>query len=96
MKHRAGTLHWLLQPDKQHPVFGWASIARMVKPWNEWLFIVIPDRNNTALTLMPTEEEWLERMKEWIGDDSVETELLNVSKWRMNETVAKTYSKGRV
>ncbi|KAJ9257680.1 hypothetical protein DTO207G8_1956 [Paecilomyces variotii] len=95
MEHREGTLHWLLQPDKEHPVFGWAGIARMVKPWNEWLFIVIPDRQN-GLTRMPTEEEWVQRMKEWIGDDSIPVELINVSKWRLNEVVAKTYSKGRV
>lgn len=67
----------------------------MVKPWNEWLFIVIPDRQN-GLTRMPTEEEWVQRMKEWIGDDSIPVELINVSKWRLNEVVAKTYSKGRV
>ena len=35
MQHRTGNLHWIMQPDKEYPVFGWTCIARMVKPWFE-------------------------------------------------------------
>ncbi|KAJ5619935.1 hypothetical protein N7510_003919, partial [Penicillium lagena] len=95
MKYRTGNLHWLLQPDKEHPLFGWACIARMVKPWDEWLFIVLPERGK-EIECYPSAEEWTARMKEFIGDDTIDTELLGVSKWRLNEVVAKTFSKGRV
>jgi 2-polyprenyl-6-methoxyphenol hydroxylase-like FAD-dependent oxidoreductase len=95
MQYRRGNLHWLLQPDREHPLFGWACIARMVKPWDEWLFIVLPERGK-ELEVNPTNEEWLDRMKEFIGDDSIDTEILGVSKWRINDVVAESFSKGRV
>lgn len=95
MQYRTGNLHWLLQPDKEHPLFGWACIARMVKPWDEWLFIVLPERGK-ELDFEPTNEQWLGRMKEFIGDDSIDTEILGVSKWRINDVVAEEFSRGRV
>ncbi|KAJ5279269.1 hypothetical protein N7478_004641 [Penicillium angulare] len=95
MQYRTGNLHWLLQPDREHPLFGWACIARMVKPWDEWLFIVLPERGK-ELDFEPTNEQWLGRMKEFIGDDSIDTEILGVSKWRINDVVAETFSNGRV
>lgn len=39
----------------------------MVKPWDEWLSIVLPERGR-ELTINPTDEEWLTRMKEFIAD----------------------------
>lgn len=33
MEHRKGNLHWILQPDKDYPDFGWTCVLRMVKPW---------------------------------------------------------------
>ncbi|KAJ5713467.1 uncharacterized protein N7483_010648 [Penicillium malachiteum] len=95
MQYRTGNLHWLLQPDKEHPLFGWACIARMVKPWNEWLFIVLPERGK-ELDFEPSNEQWLGRMRDFIGDDSIDTEILGVSKWRINDVVAETFSNGRV
>jgi 2-polyprenyl-6-methoxyphenol hydroxylase-like FAD-dependent oxidoreductase len=95
MQYRTGNLHWLLQPDKEHPLFGWACIARMVKPWDEWLFIVLPERGK-ELETSPSNNEWKQRMKEFIGDDSIPTEILGVSKWRINDVVAEKFSRGRV
>lgn len=95
MQYRTGNLHWLLQPDKEHPLFGWACIARMVMPWDEWLFIVLPERGK-EMECNPSNEEWEIRMKEFIGDDSIPTEILGVSKWRINDVVAENFSKDRV
>lgn len=67
----------------------------MVKPWDEWLFIVLPQCGE-ELENNPTNEEWLGRMKEFIGDDSIDTEILGVSRWRINDVVAQRFSKGRV
>jgi flavin-dependent dehydrogenase len=35
VENRMGNLHWIMQPDKEFPIWGWTAIARMVKPWNE-------------------------------------------------------------
>lgn len=67
----------------------------MVKPWYEWMFIVLPERGKEMIQ-RPSDEEWCNRMREFIGDDSIPIELLNVSKWRINDVVAEKYSKGRV
>jgi 2-polyprenyl-6-methoxyphenol hydroxylase-like FAD-dependent oxidoreductase len=91
---RKGNLHWIFQPDKEHPAFGWACIARMVKPWDEWMFIMLPDRD-VDLSIKPTMEEYEERLRDFIGDDTP-AEILNVSRWYINEVVAKTYSRGNM
>ena len=34
---RRGNLHWVMRPDEEQPDFGWTAVARMVKPWNEYV-----------------------------------------------------------
>lgn len=94
VKHRTGNLHWILQPDAEYPDFGMMGVARMVKPWNEWIFSLFPSIHATAIT-QPTEGQYLARIKEFIGDDTP-VEILMISKWNINEVVAKEYSKGNV
>jgi hypothetical protein len=81
-----------MQPDKVHPDFGWSAIIRMVKPWNEWMFILFPHRD-----VEPKEDisndEYLKRIQELIGDDTP-AEIINVSKWYINEIIAEYYSEG--
>ncbi|CAG9955822.1 unnamed protein product [Clonostachys rosea f. rosea IK726] len=89
---RRGNLHWIMQPDKEHPDFGWMGIIRMVKPWDEWMFIMFPDRD-ADLNIQPTMEEYGKRVRDFIGDDTP-VEILNVSRWFINEIVADSYSKG--
>ena len=91
---RKGNLHWIMQPDREHPEFGWMAIARMVKPWNEWMFILFPNRD-ADVNIQPSNEEYLQRVQEMIGDDTP-VEILNVSKWFINEIVAEKYSEGNV
>ncbi|KAJ9132452.1 FAD binding domain-containing protein [Pleurostoma richardsiae] len=91
---RKGNLHWVMQPDREHPDFGWMGIVRMVKPWDEWMFILFPNRDCDA-DIQPSNEEYLERVRDFIGDDTP-AQILNVSKWFINETVAETYSVGNV
>ncbi|KAL2784706.1 FAD binding domain-containing protein [Aspergillus keveii] len=97
MKHRKGNLHWVMQPDREHPGFGWMGIVRMVKPWNEWMFILFPSRGYKIDSngKGPTNEEYLARVKEFIGDDTP-AEIINVSKWYINEIVAENYAEGNV
>ena len=37
VKHRMGNLHWIMQPGEEAPSWGWTAIARMVKPWKEYV-----------------------------------------------------------
>ncbi|KAJ5379390.1 hypothetical protein N7509_012509 [Penicillium cosmopolitanum] len=92
--HRKGNLHWVMQPDKEHPEFGWQGIVRMVKPWNEWMFILFPNRD-CDLSTEPSKEAYLQRVRDFIGDDTP-AEIVDVSKWYINETVAEKYSKGNI
>lgn len=98
VKNRMGNLHWVFQLDKEYPAWGWATCLRMVKPWNEWMFIFLPHpaADIDAVSKEGTQEEYMARVKEVIGDESVEAEILDVSAWWINETVAEYYSDGNM
>lgn len=90
MEYRRGNLHWLMQPDVDHPDFGLMCIARMVKPWSEWMFILFPTQDFDA-SIAVSDEAYKRRIKEFIGDDT-SVEILSVSKWYVNDVVAERYS----
>ncbi|KAI1803009.1 FAD binding domain-containing protein [Daldinia bambusicola] len=94
METRKGNLHWILQPDRENPEWGLLGGIRMVKPWFEWLCVLLPAPN--APREVRSNEEYTQRIRELIGDDSVDVKLLSVSTWVINETVAEYYSKGNV
>ncbi|KAK4151239.1 phenol 2-monooxygenase [Chaetomidium leptoderma] len=99
MENRIGNLHWVFRPEEMDPPpWGWAAVARMVRPWNEWMFIFLPapGADVTADAMNASDDEYLARVSEFIGDDSVKVELLHVSKWWVNEIVAEYYSDGNV
>ncbi|OJD35441.1 dichlorophenol 6-monooxygenase [Diplodia corticola] len=91
MESRPGNLHWVFQPDREHPAFAWQAVVRMVKPWNEWMFILLPDPAAGAAAENVTDERYLARVRELIGD-ATPAEIINVSRWYINETYAETYS----
>ncbi|VBB79390.1 Putative Oxygenase [Podospora comata] len=101
--HRVGNLHWVFKPEegidgREAPAWGWAAIVRMVKPWTEWMFIFLakPGMDLKGEEMEATEEEYLARVKEVIGDESVKAELVHTSKWWINEVVAERYQEGDV
>lgn len=94
MEHRKGNLHWVLQPSIDHPDYAWIGCWRMVKPWHEWLCIIFPAPG--AERVVQSEELYLKRVKEMVGDDSIAVKILGVSTWAINETAAEIYSKGNV
>ncbi|KAF7125419.1 hypothetical protein CNMCM5793_001597 [Aspergillus hiratsukae] len=94
VKHRQGNLHWVMQPDREHPEFGWQGIVRMVKPWHEWMFILFPNRE-CDINIQPSRDEYMSRVRDFIGDDTP-AEILDISKWFINEIIAEEYSKGNV
>ncbi|SPO05264.1 related to phenol 2-monooxygenase [Cephalotrichum gorgonifer] len=96
MGNRTGNLHWAFLPEKEYPAWGWAAVVRMVRPWTEWMFIFLPHPASgiTAEDMDAPQEEYIRRVKEMIGDERVEPEILDVSKWQINETVAERYDDG--
>ncbi|KAK4152517.1 phenol 2-monooxygenase [Chaetomidium leptoderma] len=98
VKNRTGNLHWVFQPEKEHPAWGWACLVRMVRPWDEWMFIFLPPpgADVKADDMVASHEEYIARAKDMIGDHSVDVEILDVSKWWINETVAEYYSDGNI
>ncbi|KAH8913105.1 hypothetical protein BR93DRAFT_871141 [Coniochaeta sp. PMI_546] len=94
MEARMGNLHWVIQPNLDTPDWAWIGCFRMVKPWYEWMCIIFTAP--TAERKLRSNEEYLVRVKELLGDDSVDVEVLDVSTWAINETAAEYYSKDRV
>ncbi|KAK5129379.1 hypothetical protein LTR08_003539 [Meristemomyces frigidus] len=96
MEHRTGNLHWILQPETEHPAWGWATILRMVKAWDEWMFIIFPEPGFEDFDIRPSNEEYLKRVRQWIGDDSIPVRVIDVAKWRINEIIASSYQEGNI
>lgn len=42
VENRMGNLHWVMQPQEEHPGFGWTALVRMVKPWHEYVVFLHP------------------------------------------------------
>lgn len=95
MKSRTGNLHYVIKPDVEQPDFAGWSIVRMVKPWYEWLVIMLY-KPTCPSDFTPTPEEVYNQVKAVIGDAGRSIDILRVDKWVINETVAEEYSKGRV
>ncbi|QIW97173.1 hypothetical protein AMS68_002691 [Peltaster fructicola] len=96
MRYRTGNLHWIFQPEVEHPPWGWTCVLRMVKAWDEWMFIILPEPGFEDLAVLPSEADYLKRVRQLIGDDSVKVEILDASKWYINEIVATRYSEGNI
>ncbi|CAK7222028.1 hypothetical protein SBRCBS47491_004728 [Sporothrix bragantina] len=95
---RMGNLHWVFQPDEDYPGFAWSGLIRMVKPWNQWMFILFPQDPDTAKFVMPTHEQLLARCRAIVGRRGADLPLriVDVSKWYINEIVAESYAVGNI
>jgi hypothetical protein len=63
--------------------------------FSRWMFILFPDQG-AGTEFNPTQDEYLKCVKDMIGDDSLDVEILGVSKWFINEIVAEYYSDGNM
>ncbi|KAJ9665023.1 hypothetical protein H2201_004888 [Coniosporium apollinis] len=95
MEHRVGNLHWVMTPDEDTPDWAWVSIVRMVKPWHEWMFILFP-KPGTGVEFSPSPKDYLTVVNKIIGDETLPVEILDISRWYINEIVAEYYSKDNV
>lgn len=84
----------MTRPDLPQPYYGMLGMARFIKPWTQWVLVLICRPGTTKITA--SVEEILTRAKELIGDESIDLKLKNMSIWRTNECYAQQYSKGRV
>lgn len=98
IQNRKGNLHWVFDLEQERPPWGWACILRMVKPWTEWMFIFLPKpgADGRAPEMTASTAEYHKQVLKVIGDESVEAEVLDASKWWINEIVAEKYSKGNM
>lgn len=96
LQYRTGNLHWIFQPEIDHPPWGWSCLMRMVTAWHEWMLILIPEPGFEYFKVRPSNEEYLLRARQCIGDDSIPIKILDVAKWYINEIVAERYSDGNI
>jgi hypothetical protein len=59
------------------------------------MFILFP-APGAGVDFSPSHGEYLRCVKIIVGDDSIPVEILNISKWFINEIVAEKYSDGNV
>ncbi|WP_426425092.1 FAD-dependent oxidoreductase [Bradyrhizobium genosp. A] len=91
--HRPSVLYWVLQPGAQIGGIG-AGLVRMVRPWNEWLFIWGYDIEQGERQL--TNDEAISIVRNLVGDEKLEVKVRSTSTWTVNEMYAGHYSSGRV
>jgi 2-polyprenyl-6-methoxyphenol hydroxylase-like FAD-dependent oxidoreductase len=94
VKPTPGLLHYLGLPDKPQPDYGAVGIAHFIKPWDDWVISLFPKPSYKKLEA--TEEQIMARIKELIGDDTIEYKVKGISVWDFDEVYAKYYSHGNI
>ncbi|OJI91461.1 hypothetical protein ASPTUDRAFT_140427 [Aspergillus tubingensis CBS 134.48] len=89
---RHAALHWILKPDRTS-FFGLVAHLRMVRPWNRWVLVGFgPNGSDPFAGLTPQSPELIQCIRELIGDDSVDIEILQMDHWTVRESIAEAYS----
>jgi 2,4-dichlorophenol 6-monooxygenase len=92
MEHRQASLYAVIQPGSSL----WAPVAvfRMVRRWDRWLVaLIVPE---SAENPEPSSSDIQARILELVGREAKSVEILDVSRWTINDIVAQQYSVGRV
>jgi 2,4-dichlorophenol 6-monooxygenase len=89
---RPGALFFTIQPGRDFWLGAGTFIT--VRPWNEWVLIVVYDPEKETIDL--TEDGLTARARKVIGDPDVPIRIKNVSQWQLNHVVATRYRSGRV
>ncbi|KAF5576833.1 phenol 2-monooxygenase [Fusarium pseudoanthophilum] len=92
-KSRLCGLHWIIQPDRT--LFpGVVAHFRAVRPWNEWVLVAFgPQGGNPFEGVSAQNPELVDLIRQLVGDDSLDVEILTLDAWTVRESVAETYSK---
>jgi hypothetical protein len=93
MHERHSQLHWIMKPDMKSR-FGVAPTLRMVRPWNQWLVVAFtPGTSEDPFEdLTPQSPELINFLKEIIGIETIDVEVLRLDPWVIRESVAETLS----
>jgi 2-polyprenyl-6-methoxyphenol hydroxylase-like FAD-dependent oxidoreductase len=94
MHGRHSQLHWIMKPDMRSR-FGIAPTLRMVRPWKQWMLVAFtPGASEDPFRdLTPQSPELIDFLKEIIGDETVDVEILRLDPWVIRESVADTFSR---
>jgi 2,4-dichlorophenol 6-monooxygenase len=89
---RPGTLYWNAAPGSAD----FRGFGNLVchQAWHDWALVFSYDRADEERELAP--ESVMARLRRVIGDDDVEVDIHNISKWTINHVVADSYRVGRV
>lgn len=86
-------LNYLSLLDKPQPNYGPVGIAHFIEPWKNWVLSLFP---HPSYKQDASDEMIMDRIKELIGDDTVEYNVKGIKTWVLKNFYAKTYSKGNV
>ncbi|RKL32836.1 hypothetical protein BFJ72_g10336 [Fusarium proliferatum] len=86
-------LHWIIQPDRT--LFpGVVAHLRAVRPWNEWVLVAFGGQGNNPFEGLTTQsQELVDLIRQLVGDNSLDVEILTLDAWTVRESVAASYSK---
>ncbi|KJK61713.1 FAD binding domain protein [Aspergillus parasiticus SU-1] len=91
-KERHAALHWILKPDRT-TLPGLVAHLRMVEPWKKWVMVGFGvNGTNPFEELTPESPELIACVREIIGDDSVDIEILRMDPWTVRQSVADQYT----
>ncbi|KAF4208747.1 hypothetical protein CNMCM8980_005631 [Aspergillus fumigatiaffinis] len=89
---RHASLHWIMKPDRTS-FFGLVGHLRVVRPWNRWVLIAFGANGSDPFEgLTPQSPELIHCLREMIGDESVDVEILHMDHWTVRTSIAEAYS----
>ncbi|KAF5982358.1 monooxygenase [Fusarium bulbicola] len=90
---RLGGIHWIIQPDRT--LFpGVVAHLRVVRPWNEWVLVAFGGQGANPFEGLTTQShELVDLIRQLVGVDTLDVEILTLDAWTVRESVAETYSK---
>ncbi|KAF4553276.1 FAD-binding domain-containing protein 17 [Elsinoe fawcettii] len=94
VKSSPGLLNYLVRPDKPAPPYGVMGNAHIVKPWNEWAVALFPHPQYKKMEA--TEEQLIHRVKELLGDETLDIKVKGIHVWNFEEVYAERYSQNNV
>ncbi|KAL1872728.1 hypothetical protein Daus18300_004274, partial [Diaporthe australafricana] len=90
---RHADLHWIMKPDCKTR-FGIGPTLRMIRPWKKWMLVAFTPgaTEDPFKDLTPKSAELIDYIRELIGDDSVDIEVLRLDPWVIRDSVAIKFS----
>lgn len=93
IEERQASLNWIFKPDNS--VFpGIFGLLRLVRPWTEWVVVAFgPGGSNPFEGMEKDDLRIVACVREMVGDDSLNVEVLALDPWSARDSVATEYSK---